>query len=111
MTETPLCIGEIKSSAKGLGQGGIMNLEKRIKIITTEFISGGMEYKIQVKAILKGNVLMEIVPLKVWCKGTRNYVRVCPYDEQLFFDGLEPDIDKAVREEIVTSNYINNRTP
>lgn len=88
-----------------------MKISKTIKLITTYFISGGLEYKIQVKAKLKGNVLNEIVPLKVWCKGTRDYVRVCPYDAQLFFDGLEPDIDKAVREEIVKSNYINNRIP
>lgn len=77
-----------------------MNLEKRIKIITTEFISGGMEYKIQAKVILKGTIPMEIVPFKVWCKGTRNYVRVCPYDAQLFFDGLAVDIEKAIKEEL-----------
>ena len=77
-----------------------MNLEKRIEIITTEFISGGMEYKIQAKVILKGTIPMEIVPFKVWCKGTRNYVRVCPYDEQLFFDGLAVDIEKAIKEEL-----------
>ena len=77
-----------------------MDLEKRIKIITTEFISGGMEYKVQAKVILKGTIPMEIVPLKVWCKGTRNYVRVCPYDEQLFFDGLAVDIEKAIKEEL-----------
>lgn len=77
-----------------------MKISNTIKLITTYFISGGLEYKVQVKAKLKGNVLNEIVPLKVWCKGTRNYVRVCPYDEQLFFDGLAVDIEKAIKEEL-----------
>lgn len=77
-----------------------MDLEKIVKNITTYFISGGMEYKVQAKVILKGTIPMEIVPLKVWCKGTRNYVRVCPYDEQLFFDGLAVDIEKAIKGEL-----------
>lgn len=75
-------------------------MKKTVEIITTEFISGGMEYKIQAKVILKGNVLNEIIPFKVWCKGTRDYVRVCPYDAQLFFDGLAVDIEKAIKEEL-----------
>jgi len=71
---------------------------KQLKVV--EFISGGMEYKVQVKVEIKNKVPTEIVPLKVWCKGTRDYVRVCPYDTQLFFDGLETDIYKAVKEEL-----------
>lgn len=31
MTETPFCIGEIKPSIKGLGQGEIMRVEQRAK--------------------------------------------------------------------------------
>ena len=77
-----------------------MKISNTIKLITTYFISGGLEYKVQAKVILKGTIPMEIVPLKVWCKGTRNYVRVCPYDEQLFFDGLAVDIEKAIKEEL-----------
>ena len=65
---------------------------------TVEFISGGMEYKVQVKVEIKDKVPTEIVPLKVWCKGASKYVRVYPYDTQLFFDGLETDIYKAVKE-------------
>ena len=77
-----------------------MNLKKTVEIITTEFISGGMEYKIQAKVRRIKSTLNEIIPLKVWCKGTRDYVRVCPYDAQLFFDGLAVDIEKAIKEEL-----------
>ena len=71
-----------------------------VKNITTEFISGGMEYKIQCETELWGSCIMSYKVLKVWCKGTRNYVRVCPYDEQLFFDGLAVDIEKAIKGEL-----------
>ncbi len=77
-----------------------MNLKKRVEIITTEFISGGMEYKIQCEVELQGSCIMSWEVLKVWCKGTRGYVRVCPYDEQLFFDGLAVDIEKAIKGEL-----------
>lgn len=71
------------------------------KILTTEFICGGMEYKVQAEVKICGKSIMGWSLLKVWSMGKGNkYVRVYPYDLELWESSMATDISKALVEEI-----------
>lgn len=72
-----------------------------VKKITTQFICGGMEYKVQCECEVMGKCLMSWSLLKVWAMGKDNkYVRVYPYDLNLWESSMETEIDNALLEEI-----------
>lgn len=72
------------------------------KILTTEFICGGMEYKVQAEVKICGKSIRGWSVLKVWAMGANNkYVRIYPYDLGLWVDGMEIDISKALQEEVL----------
>lgn len=78
-----------------------MNLTTIIKKITTCFINGGMEYKVQCEVELQGSCIMSYKVLKVWCAyDCDKWVRVSPYDLDLWTECMDIDISKALREEI-----------
>lgn len=72
-----------------------------VKKITTQFICGGMEYKVQCECEVMGKCIMSWSLLKVWSMGKDNkYVRVYPYDLDLWESSMETEIDNALLEEI-----------
>ena len=72
-----------------------------VKKITTEFISGGMEYKVECECELMGSCIMSWTLSKVWAMGANNkYVRLYPYDLDLWESSMETEIDNALLEEI-----------
>lgn len=72
------------------------------KVITTKFISGGMEYQVQCVAECMGKRLMNYILTKVWGKGTQGkYVRLYPYDLHLWGECMAVDMEKALQEELV----------
>ena len=72
-----------------------------VKKITTQFISGGMEYKVQCECEVMGRCIMSWSLLKVWAMGANNkYVRLYPYDLDLWESSMETEIDRALLEEI-----------
>lgn len=72
------------------------------KKITTQFICGGMKYKVQCECEVMGKCrLMSWSVLKVWAMGKNNkYVRVYPYDLDLWESSMATNISKALVEEI-----------
>ena len=77
-----------------------MNLEQETRNIITFFISGGQGYKVQVKATFRGSALMAYQVLKVWCAYKHKWVRISPYDLDLWSDCMDTDITKAIKEEL-----------
>lgn len=78
-----------------------MREREETRVITTEFICGGMEYKVEAQVVLMGKCIMFWSILKVWAMGKNKYVRIYPYDMQVWVDSMENDIDKALKEEIL----------
>ena len=73
-----------------------------VKKITTQFICGGMEYKVQCECKVRGVCILSWSVLKVWSMGKNNkYVRVYPYDLHLWGECMAVDIEKALQEELV----------
>ncbi len=72
------------------------------KTIRTEYICGGMEYRVEVVAELMGHCIMDYTITKVWAMGSKGkYVRVYPYDLQLWGECMSIDIAKALQEELI----------
>lgn len=70
-----------------------------VKKITTQFICGGMEYKVQCECEIEGTFIMAYTVLKVWAMGAKNkYVRIYPYDLQLWSESMDIDISKSLQE-------------
>lgn len=70
-----------------------------VKKITTQFICGGMEYKVQCECEIMGMRIWSWSVLKVWAMGKNNkYVRVYPYDLHLWGECMAVDIEKALQE-------------
>lgn len=72
-----------------------------VKKVTTQFICGGMEYKVQCECEVRGVCILSWSVLKVWAMGKNNkYVRVYPYDLDLWESSMATDISKALVEEV-----------
>ncbi len=70
-----------------------------VKKITTQFICGGMEYKVQCECEIMGMHIWSWSVLKVWAMGKNNkYVRLYPYDLHLWGECMAVDIEKALQE-------------
>lgn len=66
------------------------------------FICGGLEYKVQVQCAYRGKCLMVWSVIKIWAMGAnKRYVRICPYDMETWCNGMETDIEKAIKEELL----------
>ena len=73
-----------------------------VKKITTQFICGGMEYKVQCECEIMGMSIWSWSVLKVWAMGKNNkYVRLYPYDLHLWGECMAVDIEKALKEELL----------
>lgn len=66
----------------------------------TEFVSGGMEYKLLATMKVSGGRVVDYQVHKVWAKGMTKYVRIKPFDMDLWLDCHDIEITKALQEEI-----------